>query len=134
MRYLAILVIVCLIGCDSENTDANVPKEIEKLVGVWQLEATKISPGSIVLNWTPVKDGGVISFKSDYSFTQSGVANCNISLIRGSYTILENKITLNATCNGAGYTPSFYITHKDSKIILNYDGCIEECSYRYIRK
>ncbi|MCL5244913.1 lipocalin family protein [Cellulophaga sp. 20_2_10] len=135
MRYVVCLLFLGVVACGLNKDDDNdIPLTQGKLVGAWQLDATKISPGTVVKEWTAVKDGDIIKFNADYTFTHTNSYNCNNTPITGSYTFKEDIISFKGKCNDEDYSPSYYVTFKDDKIILGFIGCIEECSYRYARK
>ena len=97
------------------------------LLGKWQLEATKISPGSPVREWTPVSNGEVYLFSSDNTFRRTNSSDDQ----SGTFAFDEEILTLRP--NGNASMQRYYVNFEGNKLILGFVGCIEECSYRYRR-
>ena len=127
MKYLLPIFLVLFSGCSKdEDLITGIDHEI---IGKWQLEATKISPGGIV-DWSDVTNGEIYEFKFDGTLALSKLEECK-SPVAGNFSIVEDKLLLNYSCNSQLYEPSYYFRFEDGKLILGFIGCIEECSYRY---
>lgn len=133
MRYTLIFCLLFFVSCfDTEEDEVYIPEDIKDIVGSWQLQATKISPGGPVSEWTTVNNGPIYTFKSDYTFTLDKALNCNDNTLVGTFELKAGKLFLETFCNGSAYTPVYFIEFDFGKAIMQYDGCIEECSYRYV--
>ncbi len=116
-------------GCvDNDLSDNDVGYAI---VGKWQLEATKISPGGIV-DWVSVEDGETYVFRQDGTFGLSKWEGCK-SPVEGTFTVTEEMLKLFFPCNSEPYEPVYTVSFEENKLILGFLGCIEGCLYRYKR-
>ena len=120
-RYFFLFAFVCLVGC----TDSFDPVIESDILGSWQLEATKISPGNVVENWTMVENGEILVLNQDGSFEIQGRDGTS----SGTYTYEVELLTLTSDAN----TSNFFVGFENDKMVLGFIGCIEECSYRYKR-
>lgn len=120
---LSIIVFFILSSC---NEDGNLFVN-NGVNGKWQLEATKLSPGSLVLEWTQVEDGEV------YWFSSEGVYQNIDGAVTDEGDFLYNGEILTLSSNDGSNEIRFYVSFEDEKMILAFVGCIEECSYRYRR-
>ncbi|NKI32759.1 hypothetical protein [Croceivirga thetidis] len=121
--FLLIFISIVVNSC-TEDGDTLLTDGVN---GKWQLEATKISPGSLVLEWTEIENGEVYWFSSEGTYqkikgeiTDSGQFNYN-----GQFLTLDSE--------AIGNEVRFYVSFEGEKMILAFFGCIEECSYRYRR-
>ncbi|MEK6155524.1 lipocalin family protein [Flavobacteriaceae bacterium 3-367] len=133
MRYFLPLFLLLFIGCSNNKQEHNAPLPLSAsgLLGEWQLEATRISPGSPV-DWTEVSDGSRYTFESDRSF--DFVSSDDASLGKsGSYEVEENLLTLRYSVQGENVARVYYMNFEDGKLVLQFVGCIESCSERYRR-
>lgn len=127
MQKVLPFLFVLFLGCTSDHDDT----VDHGIVGKWQLEATKISPGSIV-DWSSVTNGEIYDFDSDGFFELSGSKQCNVP-VGGTFTILKNRLSLQYNCNSQHRDLNYNWWFEDGKLILGFVGCIEECSYRFKR-
>ncbi|MEZ4970684.1 MAG: hypothetical protein R2814_13705 [Flavobacteriaceae bacterium] len=127
MKQLSYLFILLFLSCGKD--DDTLPAITNELIGKWQLEATKISPGDIVENWTPVVNGPIFEFKSNGSYTHNEKA-CG-GIVNGIYSTDEGFLTLRYQCENNSIETKFNMNFSEGKLILSNVGCIEECSYRY---
>lgn len=133
MRYLVPLLFLLCIGCSNnkQGPDSEVPLSASGILGQWQLEATRISPGGIV-DWTEVSNGPRYTFGSDGSFnfvSTDGTAGSK----SGSYGVEDNLLTLRYGDQGQNVARVYYLNFEDGKLVLQFVGCIESCSERYRR-
>lgn len=128
MRWIFALFTIFLFSCDRNNDRASIVNE--GIIGKWQLEATKISPGGGVIDWETVSKGEVYEFSEDGSFKLSNSKSCAEN-ITGTYAVKADKLSLTYTCGTIAQQPNFFMSFADNKLILGFIGCIEECSYRY---
>ncbi|MBD1261075.1 hypothetical protein HZY62_10785 [Maribacter polysiphoniae] len=129
MKYFFPFLFLLILGCaDDDLKGGEIDHEI---IGQWQLEATKISPGGIV-DWTRVDDGAIYDFQGDGSLELSKWDGCKAP-VNGTFAIAEEKLYLRFFCNSELYEPVYRILVEEKKLILGFIGCIEECSYRFKR-
>ncbi len=127
MKYIPTILCVLFLGCVDDDLNNN---QIDhNIVGQWQLEATKISPGGMV-DWSDVTNGEIYEFKTDGTIVLSKWDACK-GPIRGTFAIYEDKLFLSFPCDSTLYEPSYHIWFEEGKLILGFVGCIEECSYRF---
>ncbi|WP_411032094.1 lipocalin family protein [Spongiimicrobium sp. 3-5] len=133
MRTALVCLMAFFVSCnDSEKSLENdVNANASDLIGNWQLEATKISPGGIV-DWTLVEDGGIYSFEANGTFSYTNSKNPEHNRL-GTYTLDENELSFTYTRDGQQITGVYNRVFTDGKLILQFIGCIEECSERYKR-
>ncbi len=127
MKYIPTILIVLFLGCTDDDLNSNQTDHV--IIGNWQLEATKISPGGIV-DWSDVTNGEIYEFKTDGTIVLSKWDACK-GPISGTFDIDEDKLFLKFSCDETLYEPSYYIWFEEDKLILGFMGCIEECSYRF---
>jgi len=127
MKYILPILLLFVLGCTDD--DLNDKLADHDIIGEWQLEATKISPGGIV-DWSNVTNGEIYKFKSDGTLVLSRWDNCKAP-INGAFAIDEDKLFLRFSCASTLHEPSYFIWFEESKLILGFVGCIEECSYRF---
>ena len=127
MKYIPTIIFVLFLGCADDDLISNSTNY--EIIGKWQLEATKISPGGIV-DWSDVKNGEIYEFNTDGTLVLSAWQDCKAP-ITGTFAIDEEMLLLEFSCNSNLYQPSYNIRFEDNKLILGFIGCIEECSYRY---
>lgn len=127
MKYLTYAFVLFFFGCGKD--DETLPVIDNKLYGKWQLEATKISPGGIVEDWTMVSNGTIIEFRSNGSYSDTSKV-CG-GIVNGIYSVKEGILSLRYVCNGNSMEANFRMNFSDDRLILANVGCIEECSYRY---
>lgn len=127
MKYILPILFLLFSGC-SEDKDL-IYQIDDEIIGKWQLEATKISPGGIV-DWSDVTNGEIYDFKSDGTLELSKLEGCK-SPVAGTFTIVEDMLFLTYSCNSQMFEPTYFFRFEDGKLILGFIGCIEECSYRY---
>jgi hypothetical protein len=127
MKYIPTIIFVLFFGCTDDDLVKYQPDH--EIIGKWQLEATKISPGGIV-DWSEVKNGEIYEFNADGTFLLSRWEDCKAP-ITGTFAIEEELLSIEISCSSTLYQPSYKIRFEDSKLILGFIGCIEECSYRY---
>lgn len=129
MKYFFPFLFLLFLGCSDDDLK---PGGIDyEIIGQWQLEATKISPGGIV-DWTSVDDGAIYDFQEDGSLELSKWEGCKAP-VNGTFAIDEEKLYLRFLCNSELYEPVYRILIEEKKLILGFLGCIEECSYRFKR-
>lgn len=127
MKYIPTIFFVLFLGCiDDDLNDNQIHNNI---LGKWQLEATKISPGGIV-DWSYVTDGEQYEFKIDGTIVLSKWEGCK-GPINGTFTLDGDQLLLKFSCDETLYEPGYLIWFEDDKLILGFVGCIEECSYRF---
>lgn len=122
MKYVYLFLILFSLGCSDEEITATKLSGVN-LIGKWQLEATKISPGGPV-DWSTVDNGTILEFKSNGFLEQSNSEDEGT----GIYRVEENNISI--TFSG---TSNYIGGIQDGKLIIGFVGCIEECSFRYKR-
>ena len=127
MKYMPTILFVLFLGCADDDLNSN--QIGHDIVGQWQLEAKKISPGGIV-DWSDVTNGEIYEFKTDGTIVLSKSDACKGPII-GTFAIDEDKLFLKFSCDETLYEPSYFIGFEEDKLILGYVGCIEECSYRF---
>lgn len=122
MRTSFLFLVLLLFSCEGDSIFD------DDLVGTWQLEATRISPGGAVTEWTSVENGEIYEFYSDGSYEKRIP---EVTFI-GTYVFEENEI-LRLQSDTESDEISFYTSIIGNRMILGFIGCIEECSYRYKR-
>ncbi len=127
MKYLPTIIFVLFLGCTDDDLSSN--QVDHDIIGKWQLEATKISPGGIV-DWSIVTDGDIYEFKTDGTITLSKWDACK-GPISGTFALYEDKLFLRFLCNSQLNEPKYNIWFENDNLILGFIGCIEECSYRF---
>ena len=127
MKYILPILFLLFSGC-SEDEDL-IHRIDHEIIGKWQLEATKISPGGIV-DWSDVSNGEIYDFKPDGTLELSKLEECKAP-VAGTFTVFEDQLFITYSCNSQLYEPSYHFRLEDGKLILGFIGCIEECSYRY---
>ncbi len=134
--FLFFLLVILPTFLTSCNEGGGAFKEVQagssKLLGVWQLEATKISPGGAV-DWSEVNSKNQYTFKADGSFSYLNADN-NAFNTSGSFSIEDDELELKYSRDGKEITGAYYLLFNDGKLILEFKGCIEECKERYRRK
>ena len=128
MKYIYPVLFILFFGCKAD-VDIMIEAIDHPIIGKWQLEATKISPGGIV-DWTEVSNGEIQEFKSNGTFELSKSSICP-KLVNGTFNIFEDQLTLEFKCDSNINVNGYYFRFNDNKLILSFIGCIEECSYRY---
>ncbi|AKA33873.1 hypothetical protein [Flagellimonas lutaonensis] len=128
MRIVILLLSVSFLACEEDNS-SEMPIGNSKIIGQWELEATRISPGDIVKEWTLVEDGEIYHFKSDGSFSRKNSSND----VSGNYGFDDDNQILTILPQENNQL-RFNVQLKGDKMILGFIGCIEECSYRYRRR
>ena len=103
-----------------------------RLIGVWKLEATKISPGGQV-DWSEVNSKNQYTFNKDGSFSFLNADNNSFSR-SGTYELEDNELVLNYSREGETLKGTYYLNFDEGKLILELKACIEECKERYRRK
>jgi len=129
MKYIAVLLIVLVFSCDNSVNAFN--SLAGGIVGQWQLEATKVSPGGTV-DWSLASQRNIYTFKSDGTFTFKNIKNDYYDT-SGTYFVEDNELFLNYARDRKEVNAVFYMQFKRSKLILEFIGCIEECKARYKR-
>ncbi|MGB5819594.1 MAG: lipocalin family protein [Saonia sp.] len=136
MRIILPYIFLVFIGCNNTNNKdilgRETPLAANGIIGKWQLEATKISPGGPVLDWTLVSDGSIYTFEGDGTFSFIDANNTDVNR-SGTFKVEENELFLNFVRDGQNRDATYYMNFRDGKIILQFIGCIEECSERYRR-
>jgi len=127
MKHLTYVFILFLFSCGKDED--TLPKITNELLGKWQLEATKISPGDIVENWTTVSNGPMFEFKDNGSYTHNEKA-CG-GTVNGIYSTGNSVLTLRYHCDNHAIETNFNMNLSEDQLILSNVGCIEECSYKY---
>lgn len=127
MKQLTCVFVLFLLSCGKDED--TLPLITNELLGKWQLEATKISPGDIVENWTTVMNGPIFEFKSNGSYTHNEKA-CG-GIVNGIYSTNESVLTLRYHCENNAIETNFNMSFAEGRLILSNVGCIEECSYKY---
>ena len=122
MKYAYLFLILLGLSCSDDEITVTELSGVN-IIGKWQLEATKISPGGPV-DWSSVEDGAILEFKPT-GFLERSNSNDNAT---GIYEIEENRISI--TFLG---TNEYIGSIRDGKLIIGFIGCIEECSFRYKR-
>lgn len=128
MRFSLIFIVFALIGCVEEFTG---PITENTIVGVWQLEATRISPGGEAVH-SNITNGPIYRFNGDGTYTLSDPKNMN-NTQSGTYVIENDKLILHNTEDEDTFI-QFLSRFSEGKLLLNFAGCIEECTYIYTRK
>jgi hypothetical protein len=127
MKYILSVLFVFVLGCSDDDLNS---KQIDHdIIGKWQMEATKISPGGIV-DWSEVTNGEIYELKTDGTLLLSKWDSCK-GPISGTFAIDEDKLFLKFSCDSTLYEPNYFIWFEEEKLILGFVGCIEECSYRF---
>ncbi|EAR01714.1 hypothetical protein FB2170_14338 [Maribacter sp. HTCC2170] len=116
------------LACSSDKDINDVEIDYE-IIGQWQLDATKISPGGIV-DWSSVTNGEIYDFKSNGTFELSNTKQCS-EVIIGTFSIKDDQLSFQYLCDSEQRNPSYNMWFEDGKLTLGFIGCIEECSYRY---
>lgn len=129
MKYLRYVFVLFFFSCGKD--DDTLPLITNELLGKWQLEATKISPGDIVENWTLVPNGPIFEFKANGSYTHNEKA-CG-GIVNGIYSTSGSVLTLRYQCENNAIETIFNMELTEGRLILSNVGCIEECSYKYRR-
>lgn len=133
MRYLYIIVLVLLNSCDEGNKNGVfVALNGSNILGVWQLEATKISPGGHV-DWSDFSDHVEYTFNSDGTFFYEYAENPEQNK-SGSYNFSDEKLLLSYLSEDQQISVSFHMQITNGKLLLQNIRCIEECRERYVRK
>jgi len=127
MKYMPTILFVLFLGCADDDLSNN--QVDHDIVGQWQLEATKISPGGIV-DWSNVTNGEIYEFKTEGTIVLSKWDACK-GPISGTFAVYEDKLFLRFSCDSTLHEPSYNIWFEEGKLILGFVGCIEECSYRF---
>ena len=133
-RVVFFVSLMYFISCNSESESAfgATPLGSNAIVGQWKLEATKISPGGPV-EWSDAiyKDVYKFDLSGTFRFISDQDAQYNKT---GSYAVDGNELTLTYDTSTDGIKKSvFYFSIDDSKLLLDYIGCIEECRLRFVR-
>ncbi|MEO0528316.1 MAG: hypothetical protein AAFZ89_13880 [Bacteroidota bacterium] len=130
MRYFILGILFLCIACngDGETPVTEIPSRTSLLIGNWQLEATKISPGGIV-DWTTVSNGSLYTFKPDGTFSLSSTDNA----LSGSYSEEGNELSLRFVREGQSIRRTYFMNFVEGNLVLQYVGCIESCAERYRR-
>lgn len=124
MKHFVFAIALLFLLC--ENNSLEAVDTSSGLIGVWQLNATKISPGGPVAEWTIVENGQIYQFGTDGAYSLTNVENNDSGFFK-----LEDAI-LTLTSNQDDITAQqFYVSKADGNLILGFVGCIEECSFRY---
>lgn len=135
MKYIALVFMLAgLVSCDNKNdrTANEIPFGASKIVGDWELVETKISPGGPV-DWSPAEYKDTYSFALDGTYVYTNLLDGDFSH-NGTYSVEENELTLRyISREGANTSSAHYMGLKDNEMILNYIGCIEECSLKFKR-
>jgi len=127
MKYLTYVFILFIFSCGKDED--TLPLITNELLGKWQLESTKISPGDIVENWTTVANGAIFEFKANESYTHNEKA-CG-GIVNGIFSTNDQILTLRYHCENNAIETSFNMNFAEGRLILSNVGCIEECSYKY---
>ena len=99
------------------------------MVGVWQLQASRISPGGPV-DWTEVTNGNHFTFELDGNFRYT---NFNTDeAIQGTYRLTDSTLTL-TTQEAEHPSGTYFLNLGEAQMILQNIRCIESCSLRYGR-
>lgn len=129
MKNIVPFLFLFFFGCSDDDLKSN---EIDhEIIGKWQLDATKISPGGIV-DWTLVENGQIYDFRADGTFDLSKWEGCK-SMVSGTFAVSEERLYLKFSCSTEVNEPIYLISFDKNKLILGFVGCIEECSYRFKR-
>jgi hypothetical protein len=127
MKYIPTIFFVLFLGCvDDDLSDNQIHPDI---LGKWQLEATKISPGGMV-DWSYVTEGEEYEFKANGTMILSTWETCK-GPINGFFRLEEDQLFLTFRCDETLYEPGYLIWFEGDRLILGSMGCIEECSYRF---
>ncbi|MEA1786038.1 lipocalin family protein [Arenibacter sp. GZD96] len=134
MRHFLGYLFVCFVcSCTNDSNEEPIPASAAKLTGVWELTATRISPGGAV-SWTPTTSIDILTFQSDGSFLWESEFLPDGAL-SGSFTADENLITLKSGSDDESeIIQRFGYQLTSNELILNGVTCIEECSFRYRRQ
>jgi hypothetical protein len=127
MKYLTCVFVLFFLSCGKDED--TLPVIANELLGKWQLEATKISPGDIVENWTTVTNGDIYEFKLNGSYTHNEKA-CG-GIVNGIYSTKDSIISLRYHCENNAIETNLNMKFSAGNLILSNVGCIEECSYKY---
>lgn len=131
MRTIFPFLLLLFISCNDskDKPEKEVPIRGSELLGKWQLEATKISPGGPV-EWTSVNNGGIYVFEPDgtFTFNDPGDTEFNRS---GTYSVEEDELSLSYLRKGENADAVYHMALAGGKLTLQFIGCIEECSERY---
>ena len=127
MKYLTYVFVLFILSCGKDED--TLPLITNELLGKWQLEATKISPGDIVENWTMVTNGAIFEFKANGSYTHNEKA-CG-GIVNGIFSTNAQILTLRYHCENNSIETNFNMNFSEGDLILSNVGCIEECSYKY---
>ena len=127
MKYFVPFLLLLFLSCADDDL---IPTEIyHEIIGKWQLEATKISPGGIV-DWTFLDNGEIYDFMADGTLELSKWEGCKSPII-GTFAVADERVYLRFSCNSELNEPIYHISFDENKLILGFIGCIEECSYRF---
>jgi len=134
---LPILIFSVFNSCDKEDDLKGFDQDAFPIEGTWKLTAAYISAGGPQY-WTDVKDGEVLNFLSNGSFSSDKFEECST----GSYSVEDGNLILEYDCdgfesgteNGEGQI-TFKIDYGKNAILLTPTSilCIEGCSYKYVK-
>lgn len=117
------LVFLLFLSCSKSKEEISNP-----FLGKWQLTAEKISAGGPTPDWTTISNGYFITFAAENTFTSTQITGCG----SGTYTIINNRLTLSYACNNQTIPSKFDIVFNSNlELILKNMNCIEECSAKF---
>ena len=128
IKYILLLLCLVILGCGKDNDD-ELPNVDSDIVGKWQLEATRISPGGIV-DWSNIANGEIYDFLDNGTFQLSNSKECDMTSI-GTYSLKEDNLALEFLCDSETRKPNYFFWFNEGKLVLGFIGCIEGCSYRF---
>ncbi len=134
MKYFILgWVFAGLVSCGgNENRFGNeMPFGARSIIGNWELAETRISPGGPV-DWSPAEHRDTYVFAIDGTYVYTNLSNDAFSH-KGTFTAAENKLTLHyVSSEGTKKSVAYYMAVEGGEMILNYLGCIEVCSLKFI--
>ncbi|SEW25995.1 hypothetical protein SAMN05428988_3706 [Chitinophaga sp. YR573] len=129
MKCTLYIPILCLILFACKKDEKHTPTSTEALQGMWRLYQYWNSPGAGPVVWTPATENKTIYFSPDLSFHSYTTNQDHYLFTPGTDTSL-----LKIYKQGTTDTSSYFVKVTPDTLVLNFLGCIEGCSEKYIRQ
>jgi Lipocalin-like domain len=125
--FIIPLVMLLFLSCSNSSDDETPTQEIT-LIGKWQLIEIKYSNGGASPPWSSILGGYELTLNSNNTFTSTQLTGSGCTI--GTYSVLNNKITLNYACGGGTtITKEFsQLSLTKSELVIKDDSCFEECA------